>query len=172
MIVMTELPALPGIARATEAANGAMARSRAVGRDWTAWGGPDGLILDAYLVALRCVVPRAFEVLSLPRLFDLLSPRQTSTTTDRAIRALDYSQRIARRLRCADTCLFRSIVDWVALRHAGLDARFVMGIQVDAPELGHAWVEVNGVPVSESSAALTARTLVPTFAYPTEARCP
>jgi hypothetical protein len=172
MIAMAKLDPAPDAARVRQAAHGLGEEPPAVARAGTAWGGPDGLILDAYLLLLRCVVPRALGMLSLPRLFELLLPHQASTTTIRAVRALAHSERIAPRLRCADTCLFRSIVRWVALRHAGVNARFVMGIQADAPEIGHAWVEVNGLPVGESSATATARKLVPTFAYPKEPPCP
>jgi hypothetical protein len=64
--------------------------------------------------------------------------------------ALARSERAARALRAKDTCLFRALARWSALRRAGIPAAFVMGVARDDPDAAHAWVEVEGAPVGEA----------------------
>ena len=121
-----------------------------------------GLVLDAYLVGLRCALPTALRALPLPVVLRFLSPRSRMATTTRALRAVARSERVARRIRVADTCLYRSMVRFAALRSAGAPAEFVMGLRREAPETGHAWVELDGAPVGEPAD----ERLVETFRFP------
>lgn len=121
-----------------------------------------GLALDAYLVAVRLAMPVALRVTSLPGWFSAIAPRRIATDEARARRAIARAQRVASRLHLPDTCLYRAAARFAGLRAAGLDARFVMGIRRDDPDVGHAWVELAGVPVGEARD----ERLVPTFAYP------
>jgi hypothetical protein len=124
-----------------------------------------GLALGAYLVGLRGAIPLALRVMPLPTLFDWISPRRVSTSESAARRAIGRSQTVARHMRLPDTCLYRAAARFVALRSAGLPAQFVMAVRRDQPELGHAWVEIHGVPVDEK----VDDRLVPTFRYPASA---
>jgi hypothetical protein len=59
---------------------------------------------------------------------------------------------VARRRLIGARCLPRSLTLWFLLRRRGVDAQLVVGA---APELdrrapGHAWVEVDGVALSEA----------------------
>jgi hypothetical protein len=119
-------------------------------------------LLDAYLVGLRGVLPLGMRALPLPTLFRLVAPRRQSWSERRARQAIAHSEAIAPRLRLPDTCLYRAMVRFVALRAAGLDVRFRMGVRRDRPESGHAWVELGGMPVGEPPDAR----LVATFNFP------
>jgi hypothetical protein len=121
------------------------------------------MVLDAYLIGLRCSLPAAIRALPLPAVLRLVASRKTSAAAPprRAYEAIARSERVARRLRAPDTCLFRSIVRFAGLRAAGLPATFVMAVCVDDPETGHAWVEIDGVPSGEP---LDTR-YVPTFRF-------
>jgi hypothetical protein len=120
------------------------------------------LLLDAYLIALRCTLPLAMRALPLPSLFRVIARRHRVASEANALRSIARAETIARRLRLPDTCLYRAMVRFAGLRAAGVDARFLMGVKRDAPEVGHAWVEVAGSPVGE---AIDAR-LVATFTFP------
>jgi hypothetical protein len=108
-----------------------------------------GLVLDAHLVSMRCLLPFGMRALSLTALFRTITPRAGRVTRARAGQALARSERLARCLGAHDTCLYRAIARWVALRSAGLPAEFVMGVRQDDPGAGHAWVEIGGAPVGE-----------------------
>ncbi len=122
------------------------------------------MVLDAYLIGLRCTLPTALRALPLPTVLRLIAPRtpRSRATSARAHQAVARSEVMARRLSVADTCLYRSMVRWTALKRAGLPATFVMGVRRDEPDTGHAWVEVDGEPVGE----LVDDRLVATFRFP------
>jgi hypothetical protein len=120
------------------------------------------VLLDAYLIALRCTLPMAMRALPLPRLLGLLAARRPAAGEAAAHRAIARSEAVARRLRVPDTCLYRALARFAALRRAGLDPRFRMGVRRHDPERGHAWVELGGAPVGEAADA----SLVETFHFP------
>jgi len=121
------------------------------------------MVLDAYLIGLRCTLPTALKALPLPTVLRWIAPRgRLRATSARAHQAVARSENVARRLNVADTCLYRSMVRWTALKRAGLPATFVMGVRRDEPDTGHAWVELDGAPVGE---AIDER-LVATFRFP------
>ena len=125
----------------------------------------DRLSLDVYLVGLRCALPLAMSALPLPTVLRLIDPTNVSTTVARARVAISRSERAGRhlrRFRVPDTCLYRAMVRWSAFRRAGVGATFVLGVRRSAPETGHAWVEVGGVPVDETADP----GLVTTFSFP------
>src|SRR5215470_17113738 len=101
------------------------------------------------------------RALPLPLLFRALAPRSLATEA-RARRAIARSEAVARRLRVPDTCLYRAMVRFAGLRAAGLEPRFRMGVRRDAPEVGHAWVELAGAPVGEK----VDPRLIATFTFP------
>jgi hypothetical protein len=52
--------------------------------------------------------------------------------------------------RLPATCLHRALAGYAALREAGRDARFVIGVRRDGAEIvAHAWIEQGGGPVGE-----------------------
>ena len=100
------------------------------------------------------------------------NPGNAITNTPRDL-TIDDAQALLSRLRLVrvvpDTCLYRSLARYSILRRAGHPARFVMGLRPSAPEiLGHAWVELDGIPVGEA----VDPELVVTFAYPDRAPPP
>jgi hypothetical protein len=64
-----------------------------------------------------------------------------------------------------DTCLFRALTRYAALRRAGHRPRFVMGIDENDPDVGHAWIELEGAPFLEPRLP----TLRRTFEHPARA---
>jgi hypothetical protein len=124
--------------------------------------GVDGVALDAYLIALRATLPLALRWVSLPTLFRAIAPRRTITDGERARRAIARSEAVARWVHLRDTCLYRAMARYVALRAAGLAPQFVMAVRRDHSDRGHAWVELDGVPVGEPADL----ELVPTFRFP------
>jgi hypothetical protein len=120
-----------------------------------------GAVLDAYLIGLRCALPSALRVLPLPTILRLLDASRTWAAPARAAIALVRSERAARAIGASDTCLYRSLAKWSALRRSGVSADFVMGLRGDVPDTGHAWVEVDGEPVGEARDAR----LVVTYRY-------
>lgn len=122
----------------------------------------NGLALDAYLIGLRATLPLAMRLLPLPALFAAIAPRRIAIDEARARVAIARSERLAPRLRLANTCLYRALARFVALRAAGLEASFHMGVWRDDPEGGHAWVELAGAPVNEAAD----ERLVQTFRFP------
>jgi hypothetical protein len=101
---------------------------------------------------------------SLPDLLRALSPGAVEAKPLEVVEdALSTSQRIVSRLRLPDTCLYRSLARYALLRRAGHPVRFVMAIDPKKPELeGHAWIELDGVPLGEE----VEPGLAVTFTYP------
>jgi hypothetical protein len=122
----------------------------------------EDVALDAYLIALRATLPLALRLVSLPTLFRAIAPRSTVTDGQRARQAIARSEAVARWGHLRDTCLYRAITRYVGLRAAGLAPQFVMAVRRDHSDRGHAWVELDGVPVGES----VDPQLVPTFRFP------
>jgi hypothetical protein len=74
-------------------------------------------------------------------------PRSVAAT----IRVVDAV--VARTPVGPQTCLFRALARYAALRQARVDATFCMGVRADQPNIAaHAWVEVGGVAVFEVEA--------------------
>lgn len=114
-----------------------------------AWERGRGYLLDAYLTALRCAAPPALAALPLPALLEAVTSPRLPVPRDRARDAIARSERWARRLRRKDTCLYRALARWVGLLNGGAPAELVFGLRAGGEE-GHAWVEIDGVPVGEA----------------------
>ena len=127
-----------------------------------------GSLLDVYLLSLRCVLPSAVAHMEMPSLLAYLgrSRRRLRVPLARASRAADRSEQWARHMRLRDTCLFRALVRWTALRHAGVHAEIVLGVARSDIDRGHAWVEVSGEVVNERPDP----DLLETFRFPPRAR--
>jgi hypothetical protein len=121
--------------------------------------------LGARAVATRLRLGALVARRSLPDVLTRITPRGTHPVPrDVAERAILASEKLVERLRVVpDTCLYRSLARYAALRRAGHAARFVMGLDPKARDIeGHAWVELDGAPVGEEiDPGLTV-----TFAYP------
>lgn len=122
-----------------------------------------GLALDAYLVVLRCTLPTILgrTPVGLPTVLRAITWRGPHVTRDRATRSTFRSEYVARKLRVEDTCLYRALARWTALKRAGLPAELVLGLRREAPDTGHAWVELDGAPVDEAADA----SLMATYRY-------
>lgn len=105
------------------------------------------LVVD--LLVLRVRVPRAFDRQPLPQTLAELAAHQplargTSAQTERAIA---WTERLISALALPrDTCLYRSLARFAALRSQGQRITFVMGVHEDH---GHAWLERDGQPLEE-----------------------
>lgn len=74
-------------------------------------------------------------------------PRDGASWTD--IRLTEYHVAMAGALYPGRAlCLEQSLTLYFLLRKAGVDARFVMGVQ-PYPFAAHAWVEYNGIPLTD-----------------------
>jgi hypothetical protein len=117
------------------------------------------------LLRLRLELPLLFRRTSLP---DLLA-RAESTAADPG--AADDLQRAVERLFrplrfWRTTCLWRALGGYTALRAAGADVRFLIGVRVDGGELrAHAWLERDGRP---SIGAASAGAYTVAFAFPAD----
>jgi hypothetical protein len=106
-------------------------------------------------VAVRALW-RTLPEASLTSLMERLTPRhrpprfrQVPRSVAGAIVAVDAV--VARTPVGPQTCLFRALARYAALRQARVDATFCMGIEPNAPTVAaHAWVEVGGVAVFEA----------------------
>lgn len=88
--------------------------------------------------------------------------RQVPRSVGATIGAVDAV--VARTPVGPQTCLFRALARYAALRQARVDATFCMGIVPNAPAVAaHAWVEVGGVAVFEAEEPR----YVETFRWPT-----
>lgn len=74
--------------------------------------------------------------------------RQVPWSVAATIRVVDAV--VARTPVGPQTCLFRALARYAALRQARVDATLCMGVRADQPGIAaHAWVEVGGVAVFE-----------------------
>jgi len=109
----------------------------------------------ARILRLRLVLPLLLRRGSLPALLARLDAEARSPAPPRAGAAggqdalVDLVDRLTRPLRLwRTTCLWRSLAGYSALRAAGDDVRFLIGVKLDgAGELAaHAWLERGGRP--------------------------
>ena len=78
------------------------------------------------------------------------APRASLTELGRAI---DWAERVVDRVPGVGTsCLYRSLGRFGLLRAWGFQPAFIMGIDRTNPELGHAWLELDGAPFRETRA--------------------
>jgi Transglutaminase-like superfamily len=122
--------------------------------------------IGARAIATRLRLASLVRRRSLPELLLALTPGATTAPLPlpAAERAIAAAERVVERLRVVpDTCLYRSLARYQALRRAGHPARFVLALDPRAADIeGHAWVELDGEPVGETlDPGLTV-----TFAYP------
>jgi hypothetical protein len=116
-------------------------------------------------LALRANMPARYGRSALDELLDALDRRGTARLleADEIALGIRQAERIARLLRMQpDTCLFRALTRYAALRRAGQRPRFVMGIDANDPDVGHAWIELEGAPFLEPALP----TLTRTFEHP------
>ncbi len=121
--------------------------------------------------AVRGLVRGALPDVPLPELLSTVTPRRRLPRFDHVplptrfmVRAVDV---VAARAPGPDTCLFRALARYAALRQARVDARFVVGVAAapsssssssspssssgGLPFVAHAWIEVAGHPVFEAA---------------------
>lgn len=113
---------------------------------------------------LRATIERLLRDRGLDEVLDLLAgatpphppPIPTATPTPTPSRSRTTrdgsppSATVAHLRRLPATCLHRALAGYAALREAGEDARFVIGVRRDGGEvLAHAWIEHAGGPVGE-----------------------
>ncbi len=124
--------------------------------------------IAARAVATRLRLKSLMRDSSLPELLRALSPATDPDPLDvvplaLVEAALSTSQRIVGRLRVVpDTCLYRSLARYALLRRAGHPVRFVMALDPKKEVEGHAWLELDGVPLGEEIEP----GLAVTFSYP------
>lgn len=98
------------------------------------------------LLRLRIELPLLFRRVSLP---ELLARADAAEASPAALDELQRSvERLFRPLRFwRTTCLWRALGGYSALRAAGADVRFLIGVRVRGGELvAHAWLERDGRP--------------------------
>jgi hypothetical protein len=100
---------------------------------------------------LRKAIERLLRGRRLDELLDLLTtPTATPTSSATSIPTSTPTASIAHLRRLPATCLHRALAGYAALREAGEEARFVIGVRRDGDEvLAHAWIEHAGAPVGE-----------------------
>jgi hypothetical protein len=140
----------------------AAARVHGRWRDDVRRGDVAGLFLDGYLVAARVALPLALRSFAMDAVLRSLVATTPRSRPERARVAVARSEALSGRLGVPCTCLYRAMTRWSALRRAGLEASFVMGVRRHEPDVGHAWVEVDGTAVDE---VIDGRWMV-TFRYP------
>src|SRR5580693_492480 len=110
--------------------------------------------IGARAIATRLRLASLVRRRSLPDLLLALTPSAATAPLPlpAAKRAISAAERVVRRIRgVPDTCLYRSLARYQALRRAGHPARFVMALDTRAADIeGHAWVELDGEPVGET----------------------
>jgi hypothetical protein len=105
---------------------------------------------------------RRFEANALDDLLASLDAHRSRERVplDDLARAIRIAESIARRARLdRDTCLERALARYAILRRAGHAPRFVMGIDEENPDRGHAWIELGGAPFLEPALPPYRRTL-------------
>jgi hypothetical protein len=105
----------------------------------------------------RWRIPDLLETLPLTALLPSID-RSVSVGRKRSAHALwpslRFAEAILRRLPgVSQTCLYASLTRYAALRRAGIEPTFVLGVRTDRGDLeGHAWTEVDGEPWHDASA--------------------
>jgi hypothetical protein len=129
------------------------------------------LAVGALRIRMRLELPRKLADAALPELLRSITPRAPSRALSRvqAERAIGRAEWLIARLLPPETCLFRALGRYAALRRGGLAARFVMGVGPARDDIdGHAWVELDDAPWAEQ---VDAR-FVETFVYPARQPAP
>ena len=107
-----------------------------------------GLLL--FLLELRVRLPQMFAETSLDKLAARIVVPAFPAPAEQVLKVVSRSERIAKRIRLADTCLYRALARHAALASTGTQSAFVMGVaDTSSNQGGHAWVEVDGNPVGE-----------------------
>jgi hypothetical protein len=98
------------------------------------------------LLRLRLELPFLLRRGSLPAVLARLEARSAAPAT--VEEALSSVERLFRPLRFwRTTCLYRALGGYSALRAAGADVRFLIGVRTEGGELvAHAWLERDGRP--------------------------
>ncbi len=116
--------------------------------------------LASYLAA-RAWIARHYAATPLDDLLGAIDRRPSrARSRDDVLGAIRLAEPIARRARLGpDTCLFRALARYASFKRAGLPVRFVMAVDEDDDRVGHAWVELDGVPQLEDDLRRYRRTL-------------
>ena len=120
---------------------------------WRSWW------LAARMTAWVAMLRLAVRVVPIKRLSRWVEPRSTTPNVhDRDVdRVIALSQRATAALsrRPETMCLVRSLVAYRYLLRAGQRPELLMGFRkVESLLTGHAWVEIDGQPVTDDPAAL------------------
>jgi len=122
--------------------------------------------ITARALATRLRLRARVRDASLPELLRELTPETVEPKSLALVEdALSTCQSIVARLGVVpDTCLYRSLGRYAALRRAGHPVRFVMALDPKnkGEIVGHAWLELDGVPLGE----VVEPGLAVTFSYP------
>jgi hypothetical protein len=130
-----------------------------------------GSLIEEVPIAARALATRLrlesmMRDSSLPDLLDALGGEQGKPKPLEVVeQGVTRSQSLIGRFHLApDTCLFRSLARYALLRRAGHPVRFVMGLDPTKKSelVGHAWLELDGVPLGEE----VDPALAVTFSYP------
>jgi len=120
--------------------------------------GPSGTVWLGEAFLLSTFVRIGFRILGVPRTQTCLEywvsesrPQALELAgLDRTIGLAQSSLNLTRRI-ISGTCLSRSLVIWTLLRRRGVMAELRVGFrQRDGKMEGHAWVELEGVPLNET----------------------
>jgi hypothetical protein len=111
-------------------------------------------LVTAEILTLRALLPRWFARDPLDVLLRRLSlPRLPGARADlrRLARTVARAEGLVERTTpLPTTCLYRALARYAALRSAGHEPTFVMGLpRSGAGAAGHAWVEVDGAAFAE-----------------------
>jgi hypothetical protein len=101
---------------------------------------------------LRRTIERLLRDRRLDELLDLIAAPTGTPTSARTISKTPaaHLNTVAQLRRLPATCLHRALAGYAALREAGEEARFVIGVRRDGEEvLAHAWIERAGAPMGE-----------------------
>lgn len=91
--------------------------------------------------------------------------RRNVIELDALCSAIDWAELLADRVPgVGRSCLYRSLGRFGVLSAWGFRPSFVMGIARQEPERGHAWLELDGAPFREDSAA----DFIISFRFPAE----
>ena len=124
----------------------------------------------AFRVGLTaCVLPILARILSLPRLLTFLDTQPIREDDRDPARILSLVERVlARNIGPLQPgCYRRSLLGFRELRRSGFPARVFFGIRENGDALdGHAWIEVEGLPLGETADPREAFRMV--YTYPPE----
>ena len=124
------------------------------------WREPQDFFLLSRMAFCVSAVALLIRILPLPRLFQLLTPRSSRASKGDQKAALSRLGRLIDLLLGTDllcftpTCWKRAAVLYRYLALEGIETRVVFGVRLEDEDLlaGHAWLELEGLPVLEKSA--------------------